>query len=470
MTGVQTCALPIWQPIGDTRIESAFAAIQAEQTARTTADSSFTQAVQTLTSALGENQASIQTLAEVTDGLKAQYSVKIDNNGYVSGFGLASDIVNGTPTSAFVINADSFSLAKPGATITPFTINLDADPPRLVFAGVISADRIEAGNLGEVVGVGGEEVQIDGPNRQIRVKDTNEVDRVIIGKLGNNAYGIEIRKPDGTPLITSAGNIGPSVSIEGMGGLTLGQVAENASTPPISYVGTFVTAPNPADYQVNNVYLNATDNNSYVLVSVNGLNVWEPYLSSGTSGADAKYLMVQGSGQIFQVAKDGTATPTSITLTAIPGGALTGTATWSVSSGTATLTGTGNSRTLSFTNAGSDSITIKASINDGSGTYEDYFTVVKVREGKDSVNSFLTNESVTLSADANGTIGSYAGASTQLRIYIGSIDDSAGWTFSKVDAGGITSTLNTTPGASYGTVTGTSLTVDTSYEIGRAHV
>lgn len=452
-----------WQPIGDTRIESAFAAIQAESTARTTAESSLAQTVNTITGALGAQQTSIETLASVTDGLKAQYTVKIDNNGYVSGFGLASDNINGTPTSAFVINADSFSLARPGHTITPFTINLDTDPPRLVFAGVITADRIEAGNLGETYGVGDEHVQIDGVNRQIRVTDDNNVDRVIIGKFGTNGYGIEILNDQGHPIITSGGSFGSGIPIAGMGGLTLGQVAENASVPPINYIGTFTSDPDPTLQTVNSVYLNATDNNSYILVSSGGVNAWEPYIASGTAGADAKYVMVQGTGQIFQVAKDGTASPTSITFTAVPGGALTGTASWSVTHGTATLTGTGNTRTLTFANASSDSITIKASIDDGVGVYEDTFTVVKVREGKDSVNSFLTNESVTLSSDADGVVGSFAGASTQLKVFVGAVDDTANWTFTKTDAGGAVTTLNTTPGATYGTVTLTSLTVDSSY-------
>ena len=451
-----------WQPIGDTRIESAFAAIQNEQTARTTADSSFAQTVNTITGALGAAQTSIETLASVTDGLTAQYTVKIDNNGYVSGFGLASDSSTGTPTSAFVINADSFSLARPGHTITPFTINLDTDPPRLVFAGVITADRIEAGNLGEVYGVGDDHLVIDGPNRQLRVTDDNNVDRVIIGQFGGG-YGIEILNADGHPIITAGGSFGGNIPISGMGGLTLGQVAENASTPPINYIGTFASAPDPTTQDINSVYLNATDNNSYILVESAGIKAWEPYLQSGDAGADAKYLMIQGSGQIFQIAKDGTATPSSITFNAIPGGALTGSATWTVTTGSATLTGTGNSRTLTFANASSDSITVKASINDGTGTYDDYFTVVKVREGKDTVNAYLTNESVTLSADADGNVSSYAGASTQLKVYVGAGDDTANWTFTKSDSAGITSTLNNTAGATYGTISVSSLTVDSSY-------
>ncbi|CAB4195900.1 Domain of unknown function DUF1983 [uncultured Caudovirales phage] len=82
----------------------------------------------TLTSTVGGNTSSLQTLAEVTNGLGGQYSVKIDNNGHVSGFGLASGAVNGSPTSAFIVRADRFSIAgandpsNPLGTINPTSL------------------------------------------------------------------------------------------------------------------------------------------------------------------------------------------------------------------------------------------------------------------------------------------------------------------------------------------------------------
>ncbi len=49
-----------------------------------------------------------------------KYTVKIDNNGYVSGFGLASTSNTATPYSDFIIRADRFSIASPsGPGITP---------------------------------------------------------------------------------------------------------------------------------------------------------------------------------------------------------------------------------------------------------------------------------------------------------------------------------------------------------------
>lgn len=60
-------------------------------------------------------------LVDTTNGgLINKYTVKIDNNGYVSGFGLASTVNTATPYSDFIIRADRFSIASPsGPGITP---------------------------------------------------------------------------------------------------------------------------------------------------------------------------------------------------------------------------------------------------------------------------------------------------------------------------------------------------------------
>jgi hypothetical protein len=71
--------------------------------------------------------------ADAVAGLSGQYSVKIDNNGHVTGFGLASTATNGTPTSAFIVRADKFAIAGTNDTLnqlgttnptrTPFMVN-----------------------------------------------------------------------------------------------------------------------------------------------------------------------------------------------------------------------------------------------------------------------------------------------------------------------------------------------------------
>jgi hypothetical protein len=64
---------------------------------------------------LAENTAAVQTEATTratqTGELYAQYTVKVDINGYVSGFGLASTLIDDTPYSEFAIVADAFTIA-----------------------------------------------------------------------------------------------------------------------------------------------------------------------------------------------------------------------------------------------------------------------------------------------------------------------------------------------------------------------
>jgi len=165
---------------------------------KTNADGAIASAVNTLSSGY-ENpdgsagtvslQTAMTTQADVNGALKSQYSVKIDNKGHVSGFGLNSVAVNGVPESAFVIRADKFAIVDPASTangstntpsadVIPFGVTngvvyiksaaiedgtitnakigtIDADK---ITTGFIRSDRIEAGSIDAskitLVGVG----------------------------------------------------------------------------------------------------------------------------------------------------------------------------------------------------------------------------------------------------------------------------------------------------------------------------
>lgn len=96
------------------------ARIQSEASARANADADIVDYVNTFQQSINGNTASVQTLTTLTDGLKAQYMVKLDVNGYVSGFGLYNQ---GPGASGFVIHSDFFAIGKPGqGTKYPFII------------------------------------------------------------------------------------------------------------------------------------------------------------------------------------------------------------------------------------------------------------------------------------------------------------------------------------------------------------
>ena len=83
--------------------------------------------VNTVSSTVDGNTSSIQTQATSINGLEAQYTVKIDNAGHVSGYGLASTVVDGTPVAEFGVRADQFWIAPPAtASNSAPTTNLYA--------------------------------------------------------------------------------------------------------------------------------------------------------------------------------------------------------------------------------------------------------------------------------------------------------------------------------------------------------
>lgn len=103
------------------------AAITSETTARTSADTSLASDITTLQTTTGGHTTSIQTNATSINGLEGQYTVKIDNNGAVAGFGLASTTTgSGDITSEFIVNADRFAIMRGGsdttAAVVPFAV------------------------------------------------------------------------------------------------------------------------------------------------------------------------------------------------------------------------------------------------------------------------------------------------------------------------------------------------------------
>jgi hypothetical protein len=184
-----------------------------------------------------------------------------------------------------------------------------------------------------------------------------------------------------------------------------------------------------------------------------------PTGATGAAGASAPALRLSVTSQVFQVAAAGVASPTSVTFTASLLGGLSGTPTFSVTSGTATLTGSGLTRALAYTGMSTDTATIQATLSGSTDT----ITIAKVREGAvgaagtDAITALLSNEAHTLQADASGTVSSFTGAVCTMSIYQGIVDSSASWTVSRVDGTGITSTLATR------TVTVTAMSADSAF-------
>ena len=123
----------------DSKFESSVGSINTTLGTWTTSESSISDYITTVNSAVGKNSSSIQVQGRSIDGLSSQYTVKIDTNGRVSGFGLASNPTN-QATSEFAVLADKFYIASPdtnGKGKNPFYV--------LTKTQVVDGETIPAG-------------------------------------------------------------------------------------------------------------------------------------------------------------------------------------------------------------------------------------------------------------------------------------------------------------------------------------
>ena len=105
------------------------------------ANDAIASATQQLSTTVAGHTTTIETQSQSINGLSGQYSVKVDNNNYVSGFGLSSTPINGLPTSSFIVLADRFAVALPGQPAKyPFAIGKVAGQTTITFNGNIIAD------------------------------------------------------------------------------------------------------------------------------------------------------------------------------------------------------------------------------------------------------------------------------------------------------------------------------------------
>lgn len=168
-----------------------------------------------------------------------------------------------------------------------------------------------------------------------------------------------------------------------------------------------------------------------------------------------KSVTLQATSQIFQIPKSGATSPATITLTAVVKN-LVATPVLTIAPGGGTMgipvVLTSGVFTFSDTQMTTDVVTFLLTASEGGNDYTDTMTVVKAREGIDSLNGLLTNEAHTVPADYLGNVTSYTGAGGRFRVFQGINDITTACTFSLVTGGnpdGLTYTL-TGSGASAG--------------------
>lgn len=397
-------------------------------------------------------------------------TVTINGDLRVNGGTKLADIEAGSKRMVLAASSQVFQVAKDG-TISPASIslvgvpsNLTGSPTWTITSGTAT---LTAGGTAWLKSLTYANMGTDSVT--IRITQDGQYDEITIVKVREGADSI-------TAFLTNEAHTVPSAA-DGTGGVFTGaattmKVYKGAVDDSANWTfsrtnGTGVTSSIVGDTVTVTAMTNDTGYVDLTAARTGYTSIVKRFTLSksktgtagtnGTNGTNAKQLYLGATSQVFRIAKDGTATPSSITLTATEQNLAAGTPSFTIPSGTATLTagGTSSEKVLTYANLSTDTATIQVA-KDG---LTDQITIVKVREGDDGITSVLSNEAHTLSADNSGTVLSYSGASTTMKVYKGVTDDSANWTFSRTDGTGVTSTISTN------TVTVTALAAgtDTSY-------
>lgn len=146
-----------WTPAPEDNdgLQEVRSAVQVVQTALSKATGDIRalgERIATAQSTADGNTAAVQAHARSINGLEAQYTVKVDVNGKVAGYGLASTPKNGTPESKFIVNADRFGVGSTGkADVFPFVVDTQKNRVgvngELVVNGKAIVDRLNAGDI-----------------------------------------------------------------------------------------------------------------------------------------------------------------------------------------------------------------------------------------------------------------------------------------------------------------------------------
>jgi len=420
------------------------------------------------------------------DSLNLQYTVKIDNNGYVSGFGLASVAVDGVPYSDFMVRADRFSIVSPNipslrvqvsgslthngttATVTTVSTHPFAVDDTVVLSNVANAHWNRAFKVTAKTGTTFS-FAVHASNPLSLHPDAAATTAAVSGKT---AYALKVTIPFVVLTTTDSNGTPPGVYMSEayMKYAAITRLHVKDGEMVNAKIGNAIYSNNwPTTGGVPNTYPPVGSAfNGWILDKVNGLRVYgsgfglydanqNPIIEAGglINGGKLKRMILTASAEVFSIPKapSTTITPATITVNATAQN-LTGlTVNWSVTSGTytGTLNNGVSSQTINPANMTTPVLTLRAWVTDtNSVVYEDFLTLAKVQEGTDALFLYLSNENDALPADANGVLTGATSVVSAVKVYRGATDvtSSEGWTITPTS-----SDANTAVSYSAGTVT-----------------
>lgn len=187
-------------------------------------------------------------------------------------------------------------------------------------------------------------------------------------------------------------------TLTGAGAYTLGGLvhagygtaaAAHASGAPFARVDERIAGSGPLDVGLigKTIYLKFCSFNLYGAAQ-QGLADVSAYTYAVTGamiavlpGIFGQALRLRASSLVFQYPAAGGVNPSGITLTAERKGGISGSITWSVTSGTVTLAGSGDTRTIDPATLTTDTATVRIALTYAGVSYLDEVTLSKVREG-----------------------------------------------------------------------------------------
>lgn len=270
--------------------------------------------------------------AQITSSMYAQYTVKLDVNGYVSGFGL----MNTGTTSSFIVKTDTFAIVPAGsaagtAGTYPFIVSggsVYIDTAVIKDAsitsakiGSLAADKITAGTITAGVAMnaltfnGGSininnHCQVDasgnmtltGPSSLISITDPNAIERVRLGFLGGTDYGLVLKDAAGNVFLDSGGV--QSIDHSKVAGLGIFATAGQLTSSNIS---TYIAGAAIGNAQIGNAAVNTLQlAGQAVIIPVSAYSTTAPSL--GASFANMLSATINSTGA-----------PIAVTMTAAVG-------------------------------------------------------------------------------------------------------------------------------------------------------
>lgn len=267
---------------------------------------------------------------------------------------------------------------------------------------------------------------------------TTALNRVLLGTLSNEAVNLPA---DAAGAVSSFATAEGQLSLfdgptDVLASATLTAVVSNCTGTINTAVDTPVAGKPKGYYRIT--AMSAETGTLTITATYNGQSVNRVFsvtkARTGTPGSSASVLTLSTSSQTFTFDGSGAASPASqsITMTAnlqnIAGSATfeaTGYNAAGTSLGVITLTGTGNSRTLSLANFGSSAYVVVTATASG---FTDTTTLVRLSAGAPGspgaqpITGFLTNEATTLAAAVNGTVTDFAPAGGTFKVFEGVTD------------------------------------------------